>query len=140
MEGLVRMRSTKNASVDEMTTMNISPQYKQKEYHDLPITFTSSVSSAALIFSVHVSTTDVSGGVDDIKRAVKEGAATAYLDPTAVATLGTLLCAVNESARVLIWARVARRSRDFIVEVLSECNDEKVVGGGQGRKKEDKIQ
>ena len=87
---------------------------------DIPITFTSSVSSAAMIFFVQVSTTDVSGGVDDMKRVVKEGAAAAvtYLEPIAatppLALL--LLCAVNERAMVLIWARVARRRRDFIME------------------------
>ena len=72
-----------------------------------------------MIFFVQVSTTDVSGGVEDMKRAVNEGAAATYLDPIAATTplvLLLLLCgAVNERARVLSWASVARRSRDFIV-------------------------
>eukprot|EP00984_Skeletonema_dohrnii_P021199 scaffold10518_cov78-Skeletonema_dohrnii-CCMP3373.AAC.1 len=72
-----------------------------------------------MIFFVQVSTTDVSGGVDDMKRAVKEGAAaTTYLDPIDATPLVLLLCAVNERARVLSWARVARRSRDFILVAL----------------------
>ena len=91
----------------------------QENIIDIPITFTSSVSRAAMIFFVQVSTTDVSGGVDDMKRVVKEGAAAAvtYLEPiAATAPLVLLLCAVNERAMVLIWARVARRRRDFIME------------------------
>jgi len=91
----------------------------QENIIDIPITLTSSVSSAAMIFFVQVSTTDVSGGVDDMKRAVKEGdAATTYLDPIDATPLVLLLCAVNERARVLSWARVARRSRDFILVAL----------------------
>lgn len=64
-----------------------------------------------MIFFVQVSTIDVSGGVDDMKREVSEGAT--CLEPIAAKPL-LLLCAVNERAIVLIWARVARRSRDFI--------------------------
>ena len=72
-----------------------------------------------MILFVQVSTTDVSGGVDDMKRAVKEGAAaTTYLDPIDATPLVLLLCALNERARVLSWARVARRSRDFILVAL----------------------
>ena len=72
-----------------------------------------------MIFFVQVSTTDVSGD-DDMKRAVKEGAAETYLDDpiTAPLVMILLLCAVNERARVLNWARVARRSRDFIIMVV----------------------
>ncbi len=70
-----------------------------------------------MIFSVQMSTTDVSGGVDDMKREVSEGAT--YLEPIAAnPLLLLLLCAVKERAIVLIWARVARRSRDFIFFVV----------------------
>jgi hypothetical protein len=90
----------------------------QENKINIPITFTSSVSRAAMIFFVQVSTTDVSGGVDDMKRVVKEGAAAAvtYLEPIAATAPLVLLCAVNERAMVFIWARVARRRRDFIME------------------------
>ena len=92
----------------------------------LPITLTSSVSNAAIIFFVQVSTTDVSGGgAADMKRAVgNDGAATVdatYLVRPMVAgptTALVLLCAVNDRARELSSIRVARRSRDFMMLVL----------------------
>ena len=105
----------------------------QENIINIPITFTSSVSRAAMIFFVQVSTTDVSGGVDDIKRVVNEGAAAAvtYLEPIAATPLALLLllCAVNERAMVLIWARVARRRRDFIMEDRRYSSG-RVKGGG----------
>jgi hypothetical protein len=86
-----------------------------------PVTLTSSVSNAAMIFFVHVSTTDVSaGGDDDMKRAVNDEGATYLVPPIMVAAplvemLQLCCCAVNERARELSSIKVARRRRDFIV-------------------------
>ncbi len=84
-----------------------------------------------MIFFVQVSTTDVSGGVDDMKREDSEGAT--CLEPIAANPLLLLFCAVNERAIVLIWARVAKRSRDFIFFVVETFSfgdeNEREVGG-----------
>lgn len=98
----------------------------------LPITFTSSVSNAAIIFFVQVSTTDVSGGgAADMKRAVDNDGAAEIVDATYLVlpmvagptTALVPLCAVNDRARELSSIRVARRSRDFMLQ----CDDEEVV-------------
>ena len=71
-----------------------------------------------MIFFVQVSTTDVSPGADDMNRAVNEGAPATNLDDsiaTPLVMLMLLLCAVKQKARLLNWARVAKRSRDFII-------------------------
>ena len=90
----------------------------------LPITLTSSVSNAAIIFFVQVSTTDVSGGgAADMKRAVENDGAAEIVDATYLVramaagpiTALVLLCAVNDRARELSSIRVARRSRDFML-------------------------